>query len=420
MGPETGILGTDGGGVDVVARVLLRVTAGPDRGLERLFEAGTLVVGTHASADLVLADATVSRHHAELALIAGGVRVKDLRSTNGTFVGDTRVESIVLQPGSEVRFGRTRVQLLTADAPVPEAPSSATRFGSMVGASEGMRRVFGLLERAAASRAPVWIHGAAGVGKTLAARSLHEVATERALPYAEGRGADGRRPAMVEVAAYRDEFPSRELVAFAHRGTIVLDRLDEASLGTQEGVRAAFESAERERLDVRWVSTSRRDPRALVEEGMLHRDLFFRLASVRIEIPPLRERLEDLPRLVDAILSELGYAEVRLPASELGQLRAHPLDGNVRELRHLIEETLLRSSYVARKHDSGLPTDGMATAELARLPFKEAKERLLDAFEKSYVAQLLERAGGNVSRAADEAGLDRNHLARLAKKHGLR
>jgi DNA-binding NtrC family response regulator len=405
MGPETGILGTDGAGrTAVVQRLLLRVTTGPDRGLERILEGGTVVVGSHPQADLVLTDSTVSRYHAELAHLAGGVRVKDLRSTNGTFVGDSRVESIVLPPGSELRVGRTRIEVLAADAPVPEAPSEATRLGRMVGASAEMRRVFGLLERAAQGAGPVWIFGEPGTGKTEAARALHGASERRTGP-------------LVEVEIHQGELLAPHAVEAAHGGTLVLDRLDEASLPAQEAVGVAVGRAERDRLDVRWVTLSRRDPRALVEEGLLRRDLFFHLAGVRLEMPPLRARLEDLPRLVDAIVTELGYPEVRLSPTELAQLRAQPLVGNVRELRRLIEETLLRTQ---RKPVSRWEEEHTVTDDMSRLPFKEAKERLLDAFEKGYVAQLLERAGGNVSRAADEAGIDRNHLARLAKKHGLR
>jgi DNA-binding NtrC family response regulator len=408
MSPETGVLSTGGGSRSAVSGVRLRVTAGPDRGLERLFEGGTLVVGSHPSSDIVLHDTTVSRSHAELALLSGGVRVKDLKSTNGTFVGDSRIESIVLPAGSEVRIGRTRIEILAAHAPVPEAPSEATRFGRMVGASAEMRRVFGQLERVVASAAPVWIYGEAGTGKTLAARALHDAVT---------RGERPRTGPIVEVEIPRGDVISAHLVEIARGGMVVLDRLDEASLSTQEAVGAAVGRAERERLDVRWVTTSRRDPRALVEEGLLRRDLFFHLAGVRIEMPALRERLEDLPRLVDAIVTELGYPEVRLSPADLGQLRAQPLEGNVRELRRLIEETLLRT---VRRSSARHDEEQSVTEDMSRLPFKEAKERLLDAFEKSYVAQLLERAGGNVSRAADEAGIDRNHLSRLAKKHGVR
>jgi len=399
MGPETGILGTEGGSrVAVAQRILLRVTTGPDRGLERRFDGGTVVVGSHPEADLVLTDTTVSRYHAELALLAGGVRVKDLRSTNGTFVGDSRVESIVLPPGSELRVGRTRIEILAADAPVPGAPSETTPFGRQGGTGAGDRAGVRPARRPAPGAAP-------GGASQHAAR---------------------RHGPLVEVEIHEGDRLAQHTVEAARGGTLVLDRLDEASLSAQEAVGVAVGRAEREQIDVRWVTLSRRDPRALVEEGLLRRDLFFHLAGVRVEMPPLRDRLEDLPRLVDAIVTDLGYPEVRLSPTELAQLRAQPLAGNVRELRRLIEETLLR--FARRPIElSGGPREGSregeehtVTEDMARLPFKEAKERLLDAFEKSYVAQLLERAGGNVSRAADEAGIDRNHLARLAKKHGLR
>lgn len=404
MDLATGVLGTDGGSTIVLTRVLLRVTTGPDRGLERVFEGGTLVVGSHGAADLVLTDTTVSRYHAELGLVAGGVRVRDLRSTNGTFVADTRIESIVLPPGSELRVGRTRIEVLAADAPVPEAPSEQTRFGRLVGASAEMRRAFGQLERAAQAPGPVWLFGEAGTGKSEAAHALHQASRRAHGPF-------------VEVGVHEGERLGSHVLDVAQGGTLVLDRLDEASLPVQESIGAAVDRAERERLDVRWVSTSRRDPRTLVEEGTLRRDLFFHLAAARIELPPLRDHLEDLPRIVDALVTELGYPAVRLAPTDLAQLRAQPLVGNVRELRRLIEETLLRFAHAPRATSEEEPT---MTEELSRLPFKEAKERLLDAFEKRYVAQLLERAGGNVSRAADEAGLDRNHLSRLARKHGLR
>ena len=406
MGPGTGLIGTDAtGGATVTRPVIVRVTAGPDRGAHRRLDAGTLVVGSSPDADLPLTDGTVSRYHAELALLANGVRVKDLGSTNGTFVGDSRIESIVLQPGSELRVGRTRMELLLADAPLPEAPSELTRFGRLVGASAPMRRVFGQLERAAASNAPTWIFGELGSGKTEAARAIHEASARSAGPL---------------VVLDLDPSTSAAVLARAPEsalgGTLVLERLDETTATLQDALLRMLDQRERQGLDIRMVGTSSRDPRMAVEAGHVRRELLFHLAATRIEMPPLRDRLEDLPRLVDAIVQDLGYPEVRLASADLSNLRAKQLPGNVRELRRVIEETLLRS---ARPRPSR-PEVGVATEELSRLPFKEAKEKLLDAFERSYVEEILERAGGNVSRAADEADIDRNHLARLAKKHGLR
>ncbi|MBZ0118356.1 MAG: AAA family ATPase, partial [Sandaracinaceae bacterium] len=186
--------------------------------------------------------------------------------------------------------------------------------------------------------------------------------------------------------------------------------------------RAALDRRERELADLRPIAIARSDLRETVERGALRRDLYFQLASVRVEVPPLRERREDLPRLVKDLIETIGYPDVGLTAAELGVLRAHDFPGNVRELRRMIEETLLTSERISVPPGApaSKPSEAMVTEDLVQLPFKEAKERLLEAFERAYVAELLDRYGGNVSRAASEAGLDRNHLARLAKKHGLR
>jgi DNA-binding NtrC family response regulator len=203
----------------------------------------------------------------------------------------------------------------------------------------------------------------------------------------------------------------------ARVGTLVLERIDETTATVQDAVLRLLDARERRGVDVRLAACSTREPRAAVEAGLVRRELVFHLGTNRIELPALRDRLEDLPRLVEAIVTELGYPEVRLTSAELGALRGQELPGNVRELRRTIEETLLRARP---SRPSGTSMPALEDDALTRMPFKEAKEKLLDAFERRYVEELLDRAGGNVSRAADEAGIDRNHLARLAKKHGLR
>jgi DNA-binding NtrC family response regulator len=405
MGPGTGILGTDAGPTEA-RPVVVRVTTGKERGTEKRLESGTLSVGSSPDADLVLTDSTVSRYHAELALLAQGVRVKDLGSTNGTFVGDSRIEAAVVLPGAEVRVGRTRLEIIAADIPAPELPSELMRFGKLVGASVAMRRAFGQLDRAATGNARVWIFGETGTGKTEAARALHESSLRQAMPFV-----------VVDLDPRMVPATLTDALEAAAGGTLVLERVDETTASVQDAVLRMLEARERRGIDVRLVTSSTRDPRTAVETGLVRRELFFHLGSLRIELPPLRERLEDLPRLVEAIASELGYPEVRLSSADLSALRGQALPGNVRELRRTIEETLLRAHA---QRPSGTPVPALDESELVRMPFKEAKEKLLDAFERRYVEELLDRAGGNVSRAADEAGIDRNHLARLAKKHGLR
>ncbi|MCA9604627.1 MAG: sigma 54-interacting transcriptional regulator [Myxococcales bacterium] len=407
MSGSTGVLGTDAGGNLVLRRVVVRVVSGPDRGKEVLLEQGTLLVGSHPEADLVLTDGTVSRYHAELALMPEGIRIRDLKSTNGTFVGDSRIEAAVVAPGSEVRLGRTRVEMLPADVPMPEAPSEHVSFGRLVGAARPMRQLFGLLEKVAASDAPILIFGEAGVGKSEAARAVHEASARARAPYVELdlRGGVGAHAIGEEMAR-------------ANGGTVVLDHVDESPVAIQDALAMALDRRERGVIDVRPIAIAATDLRDRVEAGALRRDLWFSLASLRVRVPPLRERREDLPRLVRDLVRSTGYPDVGLTAAELGMLRAHEFPGNVRELRRMIEQTLLSSDRTSRPPSA--PGGVQVTEDLVQLPFKEAKEKLLDVFEARYIEALLARHQGNVSRAAQEAGVDRNHLARLARKHGLR
>lgn len=384
--------------------IVLRVVSGPDRGVEHALERGTLVLGNQVEADLVLTDPTVSRQHVEIALLPSGVRVKDLGSKNGTFVGDTRVGTVIVPPGSEIRIGATRIELLSADAPVRELPSSATRFGRLVGTSALARRLFARLERLAEGDAPVVLHGAPGTGKSEAARALHQASSRARGPFI----------VLTLVDAGGDDVGA----AFdaARGGTLVLDGLESASMDVQAAILAAIGDAN----DPRIVSTLRVDPRALVEAGRLRRDLWFRLGAEAVELAPLEEHTEDLPELVTALAAELGAPDLVVDALELAQLRAQRFDDNVRGLRRAIQEGLEGTHQVdGEATDPHVALPGLGD-DLVRLPFKAAKENVLAVFERNYVAQLLEEAGGNVSRAAAQAGLDRNHVARLAKKHGLR
>ncbi|MAC28847.1 MAG: AAA family ATPase [Sandaracinus sp.] len=397
---RTGVLTTNAGGEVVLRRLLVRVVSGASKGAEAVLEDGTMVIGSHPDADLVVDDGAVSRFHVELGLLSDGVRVRDLGSTNGTYVGDSRVESVVLHPAAEIRVGRTRIELVPADLPAPEAPPELDRFGPLVGSSAAMRRVFGLLQRAAASDAPLLIEGEAGTGKSAAAQALHAASARKGGPLV-----------VLDLAVGGDVTSA---AAAAEGGTLVLDRLERLSGPQAAHLVASLDARERGSLDVRPIGLSRVDLRRRVEEGALRRDLYFHLAALRVVLPPLREHREDVPLLVGELAARLGHPGMTLSAEELAPLGAHRFEGNVRELARLVEQ-LLVTAAPARPSQPPPPM-----ADVAGLPFKEAKEKLVDAFERRYVAALLQRHDGNVSRAAAEAGLDRNYLARLAKKHGLR
>jgi DNA-binding NtrC family response regulator len=373
-------------------RARVRVIEGPDASVERTIERESLVVGSGRGADLVLGDRRVSTAHLELSLAPHGIRVRDLDSRNGTFVGEVQISAAVLPFGTVLRIGRTRIEILEADEPVSLEPSTRKRFGTLVGASPAMRRLYAVLDHVACTDAAVLLHGERGVGKTAAALSLHR---------------ESRRPGevrFVDLDLAPDEAAIRRELAAAGGGTVVLDNVDRSSAGTAAALSralASHESAPPPRARI--VSTAREDPRALVADGALSRDVYFHVAAVCIAIPPLRDRTEDVPALVAELVPP--GRDVRYP--EIERLRAAGFPGNVRELRGVLDAGLPSVS----------PPPPPSTSEPIR--FHEAKQVVVDRFERDYLARMLEENGGNVSKAARAAGVARSHFIALLQKHGL-
>ena len=403
----TGLLRTDPSDDLVLRRVLVRVATGAERGREVILEDVPVVVGSHPGADLVLEDRTVSRYHTELSLRPGGVQVRDLGSTNGTFVGSSRIEQAIVMPAAELVVGRTRIELLPADAPAPLVPSAATSFGALVGETPEMRRVFAMLERVAPSDVPVLIEGEPGVGKSEAAVAIHRASPRADRAYVVLDLNDGGPPNHVKAA-----------FAAAQHGTLVFDRIDELAPRLLTTLAAELDARERGNHNARLLTLSRLDLRTQVEAGILPREVYFHLTSVRIVIPPLRERIDDLGRLISSIAHSLGFHGHAPTPADLAPLRAHEFPGNVRELFRFVEHVL-----VTERRPSVAPPGSALAPEAARLlglPFKAAKEELVIEFERFYLKALMTTHDGNISRAADAAGLDRTYLTRLIKKLGLR
>lgn len=396
---RTGLVGTDAGGRLVSVRAVLRVTRGPDTGKTLELEAGSAIVGAHKSCDLVLSDRASSRRHAELLLLHGAVRVVDLGSKNGTFAGGARVHDATLPLPFELRIGATHVEVRAADLPMPDV-SERANFGPLVGESPAMRRAFGVLERVAATDVPILFSGEPGTGKTAACAAVHQ--------------ASRREGALLFLDPTRslDRDAIDAALRAAHGGTLILDRVDEWPRHAHEALVAAIDGKDAQ-MDARVLATATGDLRAAVEDGRFPRALWFFVASVHVALPPLRERVEDVPALIAAFLRELGH-EGAAPPPELAQHVGRGLPGNVRELRALVEASLARGAPASPRE--AVP----ATGDAAALPYHDAKARLLDDFERRYLIDLMARHDGVVLHAADEAGLGRNHLARLLKKHGLK
>jgi DNA-binding NtrC family response regulator len=226
----------------------------------------------------------------------------------------------------------------------------------------------------------------------------------------------------------------RGLIETASGGTLFLDEIGELALDLQPQLLRVLDKRQVRRVgetapvdvDIRVVAATHRDLRAMVKAGQFREDLYYRLAVVRCEIPPLRERLDDLPALARHFAEEMGRSGFELSAALLDQLSRHDWPGNVRELRNVVERALsLGSTGLAVDAGEGgaaarAPAAGVAPpADVLDLPFKEAKAALIEGFEREYLIHLLARHRGNISRAAAEAGIDRNYIHRLVKKYGI-
>jgi transcriptional regulator with PAS, ATPase and Fis domain len=209
----------------------------------------------------------------------------------------------------------------------------------------------------------------------------------------------------------------------AHGGTIFLDEIGELELDFQPRLLRAIESGKVKAVgsttyrecDVRIIAATNRNLREEVRTGRFRADLYHRLSVVRVELPPLRERREDLPALCQQLLDGKG---VILSEESATLVAEYDWPGNVRELRNVLERavSLAASERVIEPWMLGLELDG---GEASTAGFREAKERLIASWERNYLTRLLERTRGNITRAAREGGIDRAYLHRLLKKHGM-
>jgi len=417
-----------------------------------VIEGSPMRVGSNPSNDIVLSDATASRVHAELLAEGAGLRVVDLGSTNGCWYKGVRLADAVV-PSGTVSMGESQL-LISSEAPAVEPLAVVARFGSLVGKSLNMRALFHKLSLIAGSNSTVLIQAESGSGKELVARSLHEAGERKTKPYVVFDCASAA-PTLIESALFGHEKGaftgaiSRKLGCFeeAEGGTLFLDEIGELPLELQPRLLRAIDSREIRRvggdkpipIDVRLMAATHRDLSREVNQGQFREDLYYRLAVVRLRIPPLRDRLDDLPVLVEHLMVQAldgdrtkatALVSAMTPA-QWERLRKHPWRGNVRELRNAVERSLAMSTSLNPTSDFqqliapaasppvARPPPGPALAVSLDHPFLEQKQQLLERFEAEYLDGMLTRHLGNLSRAAANAGIDRMYFKRLLKKYGL-
>jgi DNA-binding NtrC family response regulator len=335
---------------------------------------------------------------------------------------------------------------------VRELPTTAraiarhrTSLGALIGRSQAMQKLYELVDRVARTDANVLIEGESGTGKELVAAEI------------VGGGARATRPfVVVDCGAVSPSLIESQLFGHARGaftgadhdragafesadgGTIFLDEIGELPLEMQPKLLRAIEAREVRRLgeskarrvDVRILAATNRHLEREVNHRRFREDLFFRLSVVTVRVPPLRERLDDLVLLIDGFLRALDAESKRhlFTAEVVEDLVAHDWPGNVRELRNYIERAVVLDTVPpaaapgAPESATSLPGDegDAATAKVdLDVSFKDAKERLVGDFERRYLAALLAWSGGNVSRAARRARMDRMNLHRLVQLYGI-
>jgi DNA-binding NtrC family response regulator len=419
----------------------LRVIFGPDAGVEVALPAVGVVVGADPACDVTLHDDAVSKRHMTVVATDGGFEVTDLRSKNGTWLDGVSLTSAKVPIGTTIRVGSTLLQLLPSEEVIQVEPSEATSFGSMLGQSLVMRRIYALLERASATNASILLFGESGTGKELAARAIHEHSDRRDGPMVvfdcgaasetliEGELFGHKKGAFTGAHADRAGAFAR-----AHGGTLFLDEIGDLPQALQPKLLRLLERGEvtplganrSERYDVRCIAATHRDLWSEVARGTFRGDLYYRLAVIEISLPPLRVRPDDIAPLTRQFLRAAGASDEDVAGAPLHRLEAYAWPGNVRELRNVITRAVTFSTPGAPfsrmpilLNPSTAALQAPAPSMRADVPYHEAKAALLERFEKEYLSDLMTRSGENISHAARIAGLERKYLYKLLEKAGL-
>ncbi len=404
-----------------------------------------VTIGSGRDNDLVLHDERVSPRHLEVRSAPEGVALRDLGSATGTFLGATRLGDGIVAPGTRVRVGETILEILVGEVPGDLRARLAAE--GLVFTGPAMTEVAESLQRLAPFSTSVLIEGETGTGKEVIARAVHRLSMRANGPFVTVDC--GALPAtLIESELFGHERGAftgadrRRQGAFerAHGGTVFLDEIGELPLASQPALLGALQRRRFRRVgghdevevDVRVVAATNRDLLVEVERGAFRADLYYRLATAGLWLPPLRRRLEDLPVLIASLLTELTGSALPSPFDEdaMALLSAHAWPGNVRELRSVVE----RAVSLGRL-DLGGPRPGLqplSTRSAAAAPsalalpaeqpgaYGEARAEALSIFEQDYLRRLIEACQGNASEAARVARMDRPHLLRLLRRHSLR
>jgi DNA-binding NtrC family response regulator len=439
---------------------------------EQTFDREEVTLGAMEDNDVVLSDPTVSRYHCKIRQEDTGYVLIDQRSTNGTFINNVRIREAFLSPGCTIQVGQCKLKFNARDEKVDLVPSARDQLGSIIGGHAKMREIYAIIEKIAPTATTMVIEGQTGTGKEVVAQTIHKLS-----PRVKGPlivfDCGAVPPNLIESELFGHEKGSftgavmtrQGLFEMADGGTLFLDELGELPIDLQPKLLRVLEQREIRRVgsskpikvDVRIIAATNRDLEDAVRAGRFRQDLFYRLSVVRIKLPPLCERVEDIPLLVSHFLKNQSYnlrpdgspRVTGVSPAALQAMQAYAWPGNVRELVNAVERAVsfcdgdviepadLPDHIRDVRGEPGAYASGHTMEARPRAPegeaaprppsdlvsgdmtFKDAKEQWVSSFERDYIISLLKRHGGNISHAAREADIDRKYFRKLMKKYEI-
>lgn len=410
----------------------LVVTQPDGKGFERTIDLPLIRVGSAPNNDVTVFDPSVSRFHCEIRHTDDGFLLRDLGSTNGTIMGSLRIKEALLLDEAVFQLGRSSVRFVPGKETRVDA-SKDVRFGSrLVGRSQPMRDIFGILEKIAATDLTVTLQGETGTGKDLVAQAIHEASPRQDAPFVIfDAGA-------VASSLIESELFGHEKGAFtgagemrkgafeqADGGTLFIDEIGELALELQPKLLRALEQREIQRVggtqripvDVRVVAATNRALAEEVQKGRFRDDLYFRISVVVLVLPALRERREDIELIVEAMLRD-GDPPMSAAADAISVLQNYDWPGNVRELRNVMDaaramcsDPILHAKDLIFAHERDLSSRQEKGMSLAG--------QTLESIERAAIKQTLSHFNGNRSATARALAIAPSTLYLKLKKYDL-
>lgn len=444
----------------------LVVRDGPHEGLVVSLDQESIRIGRAEWCDVVLVDDhKVSNIHCECSLEEGGVRIRDLRSRNGIFIEGCKVFDAFLAPDTRFQVGNSTLQLTTQQSLRDIVIHYHDENQLLVGLSRSMRSIFSMIRKIAKVTATTMLMGETGVGKTTVAQAIHMQSPRADKPFVVVNCA--ALPAnLIEAQLFgyeRGAFTgaNKQHIGFfeqASGGTLLLDEIAELPLELQPKLLDVIERRQIRRLggtndvdvDTRLICATNNNLSTLVADGLFREDLYFRLSVVTLEVPPLRERPEDIPILAVRLLNDIEPSNPPvLTDAGIRLLQQHLWPGNIRQLRNILEYAVTftdsnkllkkdlqrafstqRASLLSERLDSSSESTSFSRQEthplvslLPSFPLSSEPElslkQTIETLEKELVARALQEAGNNAQEAASILGISLGWLYNRGKKYEL-